>query len=133
MKNCTIAMGKTVSVALLGLAAGFLPASDFPNAEITNGKIRAKVYLPDRNSGFYRSTRFDWSGVIGSLTYKGHEFYGAWFQKIDAAVYDFNYDDRGVVSAPFTAMVGPGEEFNTDGRLWDSTRRRLAGRSSRLA
>ena len=116
MKNYTITMRKTIGIALLGLAAGLLPAADFPSAQITNGEIRAKIYLPDRNNGFYRSTRFDWSGVIGSLTYKGHDFYGAWFQKIDPAVYDFNYDDRGVVSAPFTAMVGPGEEFNTDGK-----------------
>ena len=110
-------MRQTISVALLlGLVVGLLPASDFPSAEITNGQIRAKLYLPDRNSGFYRSTRFDWSGVIGSLEYKGHDFYGSWFQKTDPAVYDFNYDDQGVVSAPFTAMVGPGEEFNTDGK-----------------
>ena len=91
-------------------------AADFPSAEISNGQIKAKVYLPDASNGFYRSTRFDWSGVIGSLEYKGHQFYGDWFQKIDAAVYDFNYDGTGVVSAPFTAMVGPGEEFNTAGK-----------------
>jgi hypothetical protein len=113
MKNCTIPT--TIGVTLLVLAAGLLAASDFPSTEITNGQIKAKIYLPDQNKGFYRSTRFDWSGVIGSLTYKGHDFYGDWFYKIDPAVYDFNYDDQGVVSAPFTAMVGPGEEFNTDG------------------
>jgi hypothetical protein len=115
MKSSTT-IKKTIRVVLLGLATGLLPAADFPSAQITNGQIRAKVYLPDQNNGFYRSTRFDWSGVIGSLEYKGHDFYGPWFQKIDPAVYDFNYDDTGVVSAPFTAMVGPGEEFNTDGR-----------------
>jgi hypothetical protein len=101
--------------ALARLATGLLYAAEPPSAEIANGQIKAKIYLPDRNNGFYRSTRFDWSGVIGSLEYKGHVFYGPWFQKIDPAVYDFGYDDQGVVSAPFTAMVGPGEEFNTDG------------------
>ena len=100
---------------LAGLAIGLLYASDPPSAEITNGQIKAKVYLPDQKNGFYSSTRFDWSGIIGSLEYKGHNFYGPWFYKIDQAVYDFNYDEQGVVSAPFTAMVGPGEEFNTDG------------------
>jgi hypothetical protein len=107
-----------ITLALVS-AAWFLPtsvAADFPSAEIANGQIKAKVYLPDASKGFYRSTRFDWSGVIGSLEYKGHQFYGAWFQQIDAAVYDFNYDEKGVVSAPFTAMVGPGEEFNTAGK-----------------
>jgi hypothetical protein len=111
---------RTAQITLaLGVAAWFPPTSravDFPSAEISNGQIKAKVYLPDASNGFYRSTRFDWSGVIGSLEYKGHQFYGDWFQKIDAAVYDFNYDGTGVVSAPFTAMVGPGEEFNTAGK-----------------
>jgi len=94
---------------------GFAFAADFPGADISNGQIRAHLYLPDQRNGFYRSTRFDWSGVISGVDYKGHAFYGAWFQKIDPAVYDFGYDDQGVVSAPFTAMIGPGEEFNTDG------------------
>ncbi len=107
-----------LALALIG-AVAFSPmavAADFPSVGISNGQIKAKVYLPDPNNGFYRSTRFDWSGVIGSLEYKGHQFYGDWFQQIDAAVYDFNYNEKGVVSAPFTAMVGPGEEFNTAGK-----------------
>ena len=91
-------------------------AAESPSVSISNGQIAAKVYLPDGSAGFYRSTRFDWSGVIGSLTYKGHDYYGNWFSRVDSApaFYDFNYDDTGIVSAPFTAMVGPGEEFNTD-------------------
>src|ERR1700688_4695340 len=101
--------------ALAGLVVGLPDAAEPPSVEITNGQISVNIYLHDVNNGFYRSTRFDWSGVIGSLEYQGHDFYGPWFQKIDPAVYDFNYDDQGVVSAPFTAMVGPGEEFNTDG------------------
>lgn len=91
------------------------PAADFPGAEISNDQIKAHLYLPDQKNGFYRSTRFDWSGVISRLEYQGRTFYGTWFDKIDPAVYDFGYDDKGVVSAPFTAMIGPGEEFNTDG------------------
>ncbi len=102
-------------VLFAGLSCGLLLAADPPSAEISNGQIKAKIYLPDARSGFYRSTRFDWSGIIGSLQYGGHTFYGPWFYKVDHSVYDFNYDDKGVVSADFTAMVGPGEEFNTDG------------------
>jgi hypothetical protein len=95
--------------------------STFPTTEISNGQIQAKIFLPDVDKGFYRSTRFDWSGIIGSLKYKGHVFYEPWFYKIDYDAtergkpnYDFGYDDGGVVSAPFTAMAGPGEEFNTN-------------------
>jgi hypothetical protein len=104
-----------IGVLGFGLLSAYpLAAQGHPSAEISNGPITAKVYLPDPENGFYRSTRFDWSGMIGSLKYKGHDFYGAWFQKVDPAIYDFGYDDTGVVSAPFTAMVGPAEEFNTD-------------------
>jgi hypothetical protein len=90
--------------------------AEAPSVSISNAGITAKIYLPDASNGFYRSTRFDWSGVIQSLTYKGHDYYGSWFSRVDSApaFYDFNYDETGVVSAPFTAMVGPGEEFNTD-------------------
>ena len=92
-----------------------LSATNPPIAEISNGQIKATIYLPDPVNGFYRSTRFDWSGAIGKLEYKGHNFYGPWFYRIDPAVYDLGYDEKGVVSAPFTAMVGPSEEFGTDG------------------
>src|SRR6266566_230847 len=95
------------TVALIALSAVTpLPAADFPSTEISNGEIRAKLYLPDAKNGFYRSTRFDWSGVIASLEYKGHNYYGPWFKKI-TDVYDFGYEGDDVTSAPFTAMIGP--------------------------
>src|SRR5712671_1584016 len=108
-------MKQTLAVALLGLATGLAPAADFPSHEIKNNQIKAKIYLPDAKNGFYRSTRFDWSGVIASLEYKGHNYYGPWFKKI-TDVYDFGYEGEDVTSAPFTAMVGPGEEYQTDGK-----------------
>jgi hypothetical protein len=37
------------------------PRSHFPEAQISNGQITAKMYLPDARNGYYRSTRFDWS------------------------------------------------------------------------
>ena len=97
------------------LTTSGLSAAEPPHAEISNGQITAKIYLPDPANGFYRSTRFDWSGAIGSLVYEGHNFYGPWFYRTDPTVYDLGYDEKGVVSAPFTAMVGPSEEFGTDG------------------
>jgi len=44
----------------------------------TEGKNRqrldpSRLYLPDVRKGYYRATRFDWSGVVGSLKFKGHE------------------------------------------------------------
>jgi hypothetical protein len=98
--------------------------ADFPQAEITNGEIRAKLYLPDAGSGYYRGTRFDWSGMIYSLQYKGHDYYGPWFDRIDPKVRDFAYEGSQIVASPCTAAVGPADEFGTDGRAlgWDEAR-----------
>ena len=76
--------GRSVSRANLRVNLGTAPAAGFP--EISNGQIKAKIYLPDAKSGYYRSTRFDWSGAVYSLTYKSHEFHGPWYDRIDPKV-----------------------------------------------
>lgn len=98
------------------LAAGLLSAQSHPSHQVTNGEITATVYLPDAKNGFYTTTRFDWSGAIGSLKYKGHDYYGTWWSKI-TDIYDFGYEgpNKDVISADFTAMVGPAEEFGALG------------------
>src|SRR5215211_3744140 len=68
-----------------------------PAADISNGELRAKLYLPDAQRGFYRSTRFDWSGVIASLELKGHQYYGPWFTGSDPSVRDFVYRDADIL------------------------------------
>jgi hypothetical protein len=98
-----------------GLAACLLEAANYPQTEISNGEIRAVIYLPDAKKGFYTSTRFDWSGAIGSLVYKGHEYFGKWFDKVDPAVKDIVYQGDLIVSEPYTAMLGTPEEFETGG------------------
>jgi len=100
---------------LAALAAAALPAADYPDAEITNGQVRAGIYLPDARSGFYRGTRFDWSGVVHSLQYQGHDFYGPWFQKTDPAVRDFVYEGPDIVAGPCSAITGPVDEFRPVG------------------
>jgi hypothetical protein len=88
-----------------------------PSISLVNGVMKAKVYLPDPEKGFYHSTRFDWSGFIGALEYKGHNYYGDWLSRLDTdpKYWDFNYDGDEIVSAPQTAGVGPVEEFQTNG------------------
>ena len=49
------------------LALGQLAGARAPQAEISSGRLHAKLYLPDAQSGYYRGTRFDWSGVIAAL------------------------------------------------------------------
>lgn len=88
-------------------------AADFPKAEISNGKINVKIYLPDAQTGYYRSTRFDWSGAIYSLQYKGHDFYGPWFDRIDPTVINWVHRGPEIVSGPCSALYGPVDEFDT--------------------
>lgn len=76
-------------------------AAEFPQAEISNSRIRAKLYLPDAQSGYYQATRFDWSGVIASLEWNGHNYFGKWFDRYDPKLHD--------------AITGPVEEFLTNG------------------
>jgi hypothetical protein len=84
------------------LAGAFtLLAAGPPTADIAGGGARAKLYLPDAQEGYYRATRFDWSGVIASLEWNGHNFFGQWFPRYDPKLHD--------------AITGPVEEFLTRG------------------
>jgi hypothetical protein len=110
-------INKTV-VAVLGclLTAGVCAADgSAPQVEIGNRSIHARVYLPDAKSGFYRGTRFDWSGVIEGLEYAGHNYYPRWFQRVDPNVQDFVYDGADIVASSCTAITGPAEEFGVVG------------------
>lgn len=91
-------MFKTL-VAGLGLTA-LMVAADFPSAEISNGLIHATLMLPDPVRGYYRGTRFDWSGQISSLEFEGHQFAGQWFDHYDPKLHD--------------SIMGPVEEFRTN-------------------
>jgi hypothetical protein len=86
-------------VVCLGLSPA--AAAQAPQAEISNSRIHAKLYLPDAQSGYYRATRFDWSGVIASLKCNGHNYFGKWFDQYDPKVHD--------------AISGPVEEFLSNG------------------
>jgi hypothetical protein len=90
-------MRRTVLAGMLLLPA--LVGTEFPEAEISNGVVTAKLYLPDPEKGYYRGTRFDWSGQIYSLTANGHEYFGKWFEKYDPKLHD--------------AIMGPVEEFGS--------------------
>ena len=50
---------RLAAIILLSLFAALQPAlaAGYPEAEITNGQITAKMYLPDAKDGYYRSTR----------------------------------------------------------------------------
>ncbi len=88
-----------------------------PFADIFNGQIRARLWLPDPEKGFYRGTRFDWSGSIASLEYKGHTYFGQWFVRFDPTIRDVSWDanHNGYVAGKASADVGPVEEFTGPG------------------
>ena len=87
-------------LTMFAFATSFLmsaAADSFPEATISNGSIKARFYLPDAQRGYYRGTRFDWAGVIPSLEFNGHNYFGVWFDKYDPKLHD--------------AITGPVEEF----------------------
>lgn len=63
-------------MALPVLLAQVALAQSYPSAMIENAEGTVRIYLPDASKGFYRGTRFDWSGIISSLKWKGHEYFG---------------------------------------------------------
>ncbi len=73
------------------------PFDQFPQTQISNGLIHARIYLPDNKEGYYRGSRFDWSGVMPHLEYKGHTYFGKWLEKYDPFLHD--------------AIMGPVEDF----------------------
>ena len=99
-----------VSLALMA-STGF--AQNHPQTDLTNGLLHLKVYLPNATTGYYRGTRFDWSGVIANLENAGHNYYPEWFQRSDPKVHDFIYDGADIVPGACSAITGVPEEFVT--------------------
>ena len=94
-------MLKKTWLIMAALALSQTAVAPAPEADISNGRIRAKLYLPDAATGYYRGTRFDWSGAIASLEWTGHTYFGKWFDRYDPKTHD--------------AITGPVEEFLTNG------------------
>ncbi len=97
------------TLAVSPMAAQTYPGT-YPEKHISNGVLTAKIYLPDAEKGFYRGTRFDWAGIIGSLEYEGHSYFGPFFEKFNPAVSDV------IIGSPIEAGInssasGPVEEF----------------------
>ncbi len=76
-----------------------IPHGDHPKHMLSNGKLDVLVFLPDAKNGYYRSSRFDWSGVVGCASVDGHTFFGEWFTGYDPLKND--------------SITGPVEEFRT--------------------
>ena len=77
-----------------------LPESPYPHVYLSNGHADAVVYLPDAEKGSYRSSRFDWSGIVACASSNGHTFFGDWANHTDPMGND--------------SVTGPAEEFRHD-------------------
>ncbi|WP_236648715.1 MULTISPECIES: hypothetical protein [Spirosoma] len=97
MRPTAFAKITVLAGGLLVLGIGARIPDDAPQVPISNGIIRASLYLPDTARGYYRGTRFDWSGAFGYLDYKGHRFVEPWYDAYDPKTHD--------------AINGPVEEF----------------------
>ena len=75
-----------------------IPQTSYPKALLSNGVADAVVYLPDAVNGSYRSTRFDWSGIVACASYNGHTYFGDWANRSSDPLINDN-------------VSGPAEEF----------------------
>jgi hypothetical protein len=110
-------MRRSTVVAAFALLSFTAMTAQTPPAPITlsNGLVSLDVQRPDAATGFYRGTRFDWSGVISRLEYAGHRYYGPWFAR-SADVRDYVWDGDQVVAGAASSVTGPADEFSTNGR-----------------
>ena len=96
-------VAQTFFFVLISLSAPLF--ADHPQTTIRNELISAKLYLPHATAGYYRGTRFDWSGVIYSLRHDGHEYFGEWQQSDDPYLHD--------------RITGPVDSFDVDTDIKD--------------
>jgi hypothetical protein len=83
-------------------------AVDPPTAFISNEHVDMKLYLPDPEHGYYRATRFDWSGIIYSLEYGGHQYVGDWKKSHDPLVHE--------------DLTGPADSYGDPGPGFDEAK-----------
>jgi hypothetical protein len=97
-----IARKRVCMCGLLCIITAFiLSFTDPPDVTITNGIISARILLADKENGYYRGSRFDWSGAIASLEWNGHSYFGQWFERYSPTRHD--------------AILGPVEAFDPIG------------------
>ena len=75
--------------------------SEAPAVRIANRHVSAVVCLPDAECGYYRGTRFDWSGVVRDLRSRGHRYVSEWQPRHDPLRHD--------------GLTGPADEFTQIG------------------
>jgi hypothetical protein len=91
------------------------PPAAAPRAQISGGGVTATILLPDDKNSYYKGGRFDWGGIIYSLKYAGHDFYGPWFTDRRDGISDFIFEGDKMVAGPASSSMGPTEEYGVIG------------------
>ena len=87
----------TVLISHVAYATTDIDQVSYPKVKLTNDIIDVSIFLPDAENGYYRGTRFDWSGIIENVTYNGHTFYAPLHETHNPTAHD--------------SVSGPAEEF----------------------
>jgi hypothetical protein len=91
-----------------------LAAGQYPRLQLDNGELQVSLYLPDAETGYYRGTRFDWSGIVERVEYAGHRFYAPLHARHDPRVHDSIGGPAGefaMIKPMGFDEAGPGESF----------------------
>ena len=89
-------------VALL-LFAATGNAADYPQETLANKAMTLTVLLPDAKTGYYRGSRFDWTGVVSKVEYDGHTLFQEWKSPHNPE----GHDDVGGTAEEFGMLVSP--------------------------
>jgi len=76
------------------------PVAKCPHLKLANAKLKLTVATPDAESGLYRGSRFDWSGLVVAAEHDGHSFFAPWKLKHDPRSHE--------------GIWGTAEEFSMD-------------------
>ncbi|KAJ1459496.1 hypothetical protein M885DRAFT_613652 [Pelagophyceae sp. CCMP2097] len=85
----------------------------YPNATLASGQLSLRVFLPDASSGFYRSSRFEWSSMVGDVKVQGHRIFGHDLWR--ANPHDSKWPESGV---GFSSEFGCGDDGPICGGGW---------------
>ena len=88
--------------------------NQYAEGSLTSRFLKATYYLPDAENGYYRGTRFDWSGLISRVETGGHTFFCEFKQQHDPLNHDDicgTAEEFGITSPPSYDRAGPGEPF----------------------
>ena len=117
---CLILAFGVVFSALAGQNSDRPTASDaswtkeYRQTSLHSPQLKVTLYEPDAQHGYYRGTRFDWSGLISRVDYSGHTFFSQFKQEHDPLNHDDicgTAEEFGIESAPSYATAKPGEPF----------------------